>query len=59
MEGRTVRQKRQRTLTGDRSEEEERCLVGDTDSVCLVLAYFKNTLGNKANKHCGEAGRYR
>lgn len=34
-------------------------LVGDIDSVCLVLAYFKNTLGTKVNKLCGEAGRYR
>lgn len=37
----------------------EKWLVGDTDSVCIVLAYFKNTVGTKANKHCGEAGRYR
>ena len=29
-------------------------MVGDTDSVCLVLVYFKNTVGNKVNKHCGK-----
>lgn len=44
---------------GGRVRKRERWLVGDIDSVCLVLAYFKNTVGNKANKHCGEAGRYR
>lgn len=63
VEGRTLGQKRQRmvaeTMTEDRSEEKERWLVGDTDGVCLVLVYFKNTVGNKANKHCGEVGRYR
>lgn len=34
--------------------EKERWLVGDTGGVCLVLVYFKNTVGNKANKHCGK-----
>lgn len=29
--------------------------IGDIDSVCLVLAYFKNTVGTTANKHCGES----
>lgn len=29
--------------------------VGDIDSVCLVLAYLKNIVGTKANKHCGES----
>lgn len=27
---------------------------GEIDSVCLVLAYLKNTAGTKAHKHCGE-----
>lgn len=35
---------------GKRDEEE-----GKIDSVCLVLAYFKNTVGTKSNKHCGES----
>lgn len=30
--------------------------MGDTDGVCSVLVYFQNTVGNMANKHCGEAG---
>lgn len=63
MEGRTLGQTRQRmvaqAITEDRSEEKERWLLGDTDGVCLVLVYFKNTVGIKANKHCGGAGRYR
>lgn len=54
--GREWWQKR-RLRTGVRKKE--RWLVEDTDGVCLVLVYFKNTVGNKANKHCGEAGRYR
>lgn len=33
--------------------KKERWLVGDTGGVCLVLVYFKNTVGKKANKHCG------
>lgn len=63
VEGRTLGQKRQwmvaETMTEERSEEKGGWLVGDTGGVCLVLVYFKNTVGNKANKHCGEAGRYR
>lgn len=45
-------------LKGRHKGVKERWLVGDTDSVCLVLAYFKNTVGTKANKHGGRAERY-